>query len=418
MEKSKIKSDLWRQIDETKDELIKLCSDLVSINSENPPGKMEEITEFICSYLEQNHIEYKILRPSPDTPNIIATLGADNGKMLLLNGHSDVVPVGDREKWDFDPFSGKVENGKILGRGTSDMKAGLASILFAMALISKNDISLDGKAVLTVVPDEEVSGSMGTEWLMDNDIVTGDACIVAEPSGFDNIEIGQKGSVWVKVRAQGKSAHGSLAPYVGDNAIEKIIKITEELKTLRGVTAEYPQEIADVVQKSKEIARNELQTPGVENIIDHITVNIGRISGGIKTNMVPDYAEAEIDIRLPVGIKAGIVEKKIKEAIEKHSLTGISYECDWKAEANYTDAKSEIVEALAQNAGQILGLDVTRTYQWASSDARYFRQKGIPTLQYGPSNTEGIHSYNETVDVKDLIDSAKIYVGTFIDYLK
>ncbi len=417
MGNAEIKSALWEQIDERKDELIQLCSDLISINSENPPGHMEEITKYICSYLEQNSIDYEVLRPCPDTPDIIATLGKDSGRTLLLNGHSDVVPVGDLDKWDFDPFSGKVENGKILGRGASDMKAGLGGLLFAMAIIRKNNINLNGKAVLTVVPDEEVSGEMGTKWLIENNVVTGDACIVAEPSGFNNIEIGQKGSVWVKLKARGKSAHGSLAPYAGDNAIEKIIKILKELKTLRKIEAEYPPEIADVIKKSKEIAKEELQIPGVENIIDHITVNIGKISGGIKTNMVPDYAEAEVDIRLPVGIKAAIVEDKIKETIEKYSLTGIDFECDWKAEANYTDAKSEIVEIVAQNAKQILGVDVTRTYQWASSDARYYRQKGIPTLQYGPANTEGIHSYNETVDVKDVIDSTKVYVASIIDYL-
>ncbi len=417
MDISQIKTDLWKQIDAREDELIKLCSDLISINSENPPGHMEEITNFITSYLEKNNIEFKIVKPSPETPNIIAEIGKKEGRTLLLNGHSDVVPVGDLDKWDFDPFSGKVVDGKILGRGASDMKAGLGGLLFAMTLIKENNIDLKGSAVLTVVPDEEVSGKMGTKWLLDNDVVTGDACIVAEPSGYNNIEIGQKGSVWVTLKAKGKSAHGSLAPYAGDNAIEKIIKICDELKTLRQVEADYPPEIADVIAESKAIAREELKIAGVENIIDHITVNLGKISGGIKANMVPDYAEAQVDLRLPVGIKASIVEDKIKEAIEKHSLSGITYECDWKAEANYTDARSEIVEIVAQNAEKILGTKVTRTYQWASSDARYYRLKGIPTLQFGPANTEGIHAYNETVDVKDVINAAKVYVGSIIDYL-
>ena len=122
-------------MEDRKEELLKLCSDLIKIPSVNPPGEMEAITSFICRYLEEHHISYEVLYPTPTTPNIVATLGRKGGRRLILNGHSDVVPPGNLEKWEFDPFSGEIRDGKIFGRGASDMKCGLAGLLFSMGVL-------------------------------------------------------------------------------------------------------------------------------------------------------------------------------------------------------------------------------------------------------------------------------------------
>lgn len=100
------------------------------------------------------------------------------------------------------------------------MKCGLAGLLFSMGVLSDEQVELDGEVMLAIVPDEEVSGSWGTKWLVESGMVTGDACIIAEPSGYFNCEIGQKGCCWLKLTASGVPAHGSLAPFVGENAIE------------------------------------------------------------------------------------------------------------------------------------------------------------------------------------------------------
>ena len=170
-------------IESRREEFLALCSQMIRIPSVNPPGEMEEITQFISHYLESHGIACEILRPTPETPNIVARLGKKGGKTLLLNGHSDVVPVGSLDRWEFDPFSGEIRDGKILGRGTSDMKVGLAGLMFAMAVLADEKVELDGELVLTVVPDEEVSGSWGTKWLVESGAVTGDACLIAEPTG-------------------------------------------------------------------------------------------------------------------------------------------------------------------------------------------------------------------------------------------
>jgi succinyl-diaminopimelate desuccinylase len=411
------KQQLWELMDKEHEQLVKLCSDLIAINSENPPGHMEEITKFIGAYLQNQAIKYEILRPRADRPNIIARVGKPGGKTLILNGHSDVVPVGDLAKWDFDPFSGEVAHGKILGRGTSDMKGGIAGILFAAAMIQSHHIDLDGEVILTIVPDEEISGDQGTKWLVETYGLHADACLVAEPTDINNCEIGQRGSLWLKMTAVGATAHGSLSPYAGDNAIVKLLQVIDRLDEIKELTAAYPQTIKPVMEESKKMAALKLNNPEAANVLDHITINIGTIHGGIKTNVVPDQAQAEIDIRIPIGITTDQVLAKLEAILRDLGVTGITYEHPWRSEPNYTEATTAIVNTVAQNVRAVSGIQLARTYQWASSDARYFRYAGIPTMQYGPSNTEGIHSYNETVDVADLITAAKVYAGTIIDFL-
>lgn len=134
-------------------------------------------------------------------------------------------------------------------------------------------------------------------------------------------------------------------------------------------------------------------------------------------NMVPDYAEAEIDIRIPIGVSCEMVEEQVIRIIKESGVAGVSYSFCWRSEANSTSDTEEIVEIVADHVAKIWGEPLARTYQWASSDARFFRYAGIPTLQYGPANLEGIHAYNETVDVQDVVNAAKIYTCTIIDYL-
>ena len=404
-------------VESRKEDLLKLCCDMVRIPSINPPGEMEDMVGFLCNYLESKNIPYEVLRPTPDTPNIVARFGKPGGRRLILNGHCDVVPPGNLDKWDFDPFCGEIRGGRILGRGTSDMKCGLAGLLFALGLLAEKQVELDGEAVLVIVPDEEVSGAWGTKWLVESGNVAGDACLIAEPTGYFNCEIGQKGSCWIQLSVQGVPAHGSLSPFVGENAIEKLLRVLAHIHKIRDIVPRYDDETAEVMEDSRSMARRLLTAPGAAHVLNHCTVNVGVISGGTKVNMVPDNAYAEVDVRLPLGVTCDMVEEKLLLVLKESGVEGVSYSFGWHSEPNCTSRTAEIVEAVAQNVESVWGEKLNRTYQWASSDARFFRYAGIPTLQYGPANLEGIHAYNETVDVADVINATKVYVGTILDYL-
>lgn len=420
MSTKKEKINLLREyVDEHKSEIIELCSDLIKIRSQNPGDSMDKIIEYITDYLDDVNIEYKKVSINENFPVIIASIGSDSNNLLYFNGHCDVVPVGVEERWSFNPFSGEIRNGKLLGRGTSDMKCGLAGLLFVMSTLRKQRIKLEGKIVFHIVSDEETGGDFGTKWLY-NDGQINDAlgCIIAEPTSYNNCEVGQKGSLWINFKSHGKPAHGSVGNYVGENAITNLMKVLARLEELRRMKGEFKSNQLEVLENSKKIVKAAQGVEGVENVIDHVTVNIGTISGGSKTNMVPDYCEASVDIRVPIGLKINDVIQRIEKMLLELGLDSkVTYNYTWNSESNYTDINTELVKSVIRNATEVWGKEVVPAYQWASSDARYYRLKNIPTIQYGPANTEGIHAYDEDVDVEDIINSTKVYFGIVIDLL-
>ena len=134
--------------------------------------------------------------------------------------------------------------------------------------------------------------------------------------------------------------------------------------------------------------------------------------------MVPDYCEATVDVRLPIGVCREEIEAMLKRILEVSQVEGVEYELHYKSEANFTDHEAPVVLAFKKNAEALLGREVIPAYQWASSDARDYRNLGIPTIQFGPSNTVGIHSYNETVQIEDVIVAAKTYIGAICDLME
>lgn len=399
-------------------ELIELTSKLIQINSENPTGSQREVIDFVKKYLEDSGIAAEELKANEAFPCVLAKIGNDEGSSIILNGHVDVVPAGDLSKWRFDPFCGEVTEKQILGRGTSDMKAGVAGILFAMRLLKESEAPIKGNVRLHIVSDEESGGQYGTKWLCEQGYADkADACIVAEPTSNYTIEIGQKGSNELVLKAFGTSAHGSLGNYKGDNAIIKLSKVLQNIGRLHEVRGHFSPDQAQALENSKFIAANKLEMPGIENVIDHVTASVGLIQGGTKLNMVPDYCEARVDIRLPIGADVTEVDRAIQTLINDSDVDGVEYDVTWKNFGNSTSIDAPIVKAIKKNAEEIWNIKVLPAYQWASSDARYYREKGIPTIQYGPANTEGIHSYNENVDIQDVINANKIYLLSLCDLL-
>jgi len=415
MDLATTKNLLWRIIDKRRNEIVALCSDLIRIPSENPPGNVDEIVSFISRFLAKNGIESRITGPSREYPNVVAGIG--KGPVLLFNGHCDVVPAGDRAQWNFDPFGGEVTSTTIRGRGASDMKCGLGAALFAMSLFMQEEIPLKGRIEMHIVPDEETGGINGTKWLVENGYADrAFACIVAEPTSSDTCEVGQKGSIRIHLTAKGKAAHGSIGNYVGENAIMKVVSLLSRIEELRSMKGIYSKSQTQALLDSKRIAQEKLGKAHVGDVIDHVTVNVGTIRGGVKMNMVPDLCEADIDIRTPIGLPAIKVINHFEEIIQQLKLSDIQYRVE-SNEANFTEVSEPLVQTIVKNAEAVWHHKVIPAYQWASSDARYYRSKGIPTLQYGPANTEGIHSYNEDVDIEDVINATKVYSAAICDLL-
>ncbi len=412
-----LKEEVWKKIDAYKNNIIRFTCDLIKIPSENPPGDMTEIAEFIRNHLEKYGLHCKQYEPEKGKINLICSIGKNrNESNLVFNGHMDVVPVGEREKWDFPPFSGEVKNGYILGRGASDMKGGLAGIISVMELLAELEVELNGTLTLTLVPDEETGGKFGTGWLMMRGIIKPDACIVAEPTGLTFIDIGQRGALWIKITVRGFPTHGSLSPYKGENAILTACKVMNTLLRLIEVEVKAPDDIIDIVEKSKLMVEALIEEKGIGRILSSPTVNVGTIRGGNKINVVPDKCEMEVDIRLPIGFSVKEAEEKLEELL-KDFKDDVSINVIAGIEPNYTSPTTRLVSLIKRNIKEILGINPDVFVQWASSDARYFRLKGIPTIHYGPAEVKGIHGYNERVRVEDVVTAAKVYAGVAIDFL-
>lgn len=403
-------------IEEHADQLIELCSKLIQFNSENPPGDSKPISKYIESFLEQENISMDWYEAGENMWNITSTIGLNHGKTLIFCGHTDVVPASDLSRWEFDPFSGEVKDGWILGRGASDMKGGLAGLIFAFYALKHLDIPLDGKLMLAIVPDEETGGELGVPWLLERSLIAGDGCIIAEPSSPLNPTIGQKGSCWFRLTVSGNQAHGSLAPLAGKNAIIDAMKAIDTIKELWDMDIRVPDEVQSLINISKEYMKN-MENTAYYEVLERITVNIGVIQGGTKSNVVPDQCIVEVDCRLPFGISNEEALMHIRSKLDQLSIDYTLEPFGFKSSANYTSAEDPICQAVMASIEDITKEHAYGVMQWASSDARHFRDYQIPVLQYGPAYLPSIHNFNEKVLVEDVIRCAKVYALTALKFL-
>jgi len=176
----------------SEDEIVALLQEIVQRPTVNPPADTTECAKFILERLNENGISAQLREGKMGFANVVARLsGRKRGKVLLLNGHIDVVAPG--EGWTVDPFGGEVKDGMIYGRGTSDMKSGIASMIAAMIGFRRSGKPFDGEIIFMAVGDEETGSQFGTRYLLENNFGTNaDFAIVAEPTNLA-VELGNRG---------------------------------------------------------------------------------------------------------------------------------------------------------------------------------------------------------------------------------
>ncbi|MGO0063774.1 M20 family metallopeptidase [Brevibacillus fluminis] len=412
-----LKDQAIAAVEANQQELIDLCCRLIQFPSENPPGNSTPISTYIADYLATHGIETAWHEAAPDMWNLISRIGSgDKGKKLIYCGHTDVVPAGDRNRWDFDPFAGEVKDGWILGRGASDMKGGLAGIIFAMTILKRLGLELPGELVLAIVPDEETGGDLGVPWLLERGLIQGDGAMIAEPSSPLNPTLGQKGACHFRLTVKGTPGHGSLAPLAGKNAITDAFRAIEEIRQVWNYPVNIPEEMKPIIEISK-VYMKENERIEYKEILERISCNIGTIQGGTKSNVVPDTCVVEVDTRLPFGVTGDEVLAFVRDKLDQ---LGIDYDIEpfgFRSNANYSSPEDPVCRAIVDNISYVTNEHAYGVLQWACSDARHFRNYSIPVLQYGPAYLPSIHNFNEKVLVEDVIRCAKVYVAAAIDFL-
>lgn len=253
-----------------KKEYVKILQDIIKINTEN--DNEELVAKYLQNLLKNNGIDSELITFSKGRANLVAKISNDKGKTLALSGHMDVVKAGDESKWIYPPFSAHIENDVIWGRGTSDMKAGLAALVIAFIEVSKRK-RFKGTIKFLATVGEEI-GELGSKQLTDlgymDDV---DGLLIGEPCNI-GIIYAHKGSVNYKVISKGVSAHSS-NPELGNNAIENLMVAMMMIS----------ERISD---KAKQYTNN---------VLGKTFNNITLVGGGTQVNSIPDYAEFEANAR-------------------------------------------------------------------------------------------------------------------------
>lgn len=369
-------------------EIEELASKLVQFPTVNPPGdNLNECAHFIKDYFSSQGFSPLVMEFERGWPTVIVENKKDTGKSVLINGHFDVVPTGDVRKWKYDPFSGKILEERVYGRGSTDMKGGLAVLMKVFTEIADK---VDYNLIFTAVPDEETGGEKGSKYLAEKYNL--DLVLISEPSGSDSINIGEKGLLQVKLVSHGKLAHGSL-PSLGENAIMKLARDLISLEKIKDIEIRVPEVI-------KPVLTAKIPSDAVKNDVIKVSFNPGVIKGGVKVNVVPDYAEAEVDMRIPPGITSAEALNIVRSLITYSEIEAIDI-----SEPNYTSPTNEFVNKLENIISKQLSVKPKKYIMTGATDGRFFRYKGIPTIIYGPGELGLAHSYDEYITFKELKSS-------------
>ena len=418
MDKDELKTKMLREIEKRMPEFKELLRDVIRIPTANPPGDTTKCAAFLVDYLKSKGLPADVYEPKPGNPNIVSYIKSKiKGRNLVLNGHIDQFPIGNREDWSFDPYSGECRDGKILGRGSSDMKAGCIISLVCLQLIHELAIPIKGQLTLTLVSDEETGGKWGAQWLLENVPTTrGDSLLNGEASGLDTIWIGHKGGVWLKVKARHPGGLGCLPSK--ENAITKAMRVAKAVQELQNWKIDPPQELLDVIEITKEKLAKKPFGKDQSWVIDSPTVNIGLIKGGDSVNVIPCYCEVTIEIGVPNGLTIGDLESRMGESIRQTGLDmdEISTERLLTSEPSYSSPKADIVELVKANARNMTGEEPGSSICLGGTDGRFWQYRGIPQAVYGPTPFN-VGAPDEYILEKEFEQVLKVHTMTVIDYL-
>jgi acetylornithine deacetylase len=337
-------------------------------------------------------------------PNVIGVLkGTGGGRSIILNGHIDVVPEGDLEAWNEDPYSGVIQNGRLYGRGSSDMKGGAVSLLMAIRAIKSCGIKLKGDVIFQSVIEEE-SGGVGTLAAVLRGYKA-DGAIIPEPTSM-KLFPKQQGSMWFRITVKGRSAHGGTR-YEGVSAIGKMMVLINELQQL-------------------ERERNLRMTdPLYAEIPIPIPINIGKISSGQWPSTVPDVAIIEGRMGVAPDETLKEAEKEMEDCLKSLGEKDLWF-LDYPPSIEWVggrwlpasiDQKHFLVETVSHAFKKIKGYTPhVEASPWGTDGGILSAVGDIPVLVFGPGVTEAAHDINEYIYLDDVVDVAKIIAITIVEW--
>lgn len=364
-----------------------LTQELVRINTTN--GRTIEAAVHYGEFLEEHGIDFKINEYSDGKANLETRIGPNQGKAIVVSGHLDVVPVGDINSWTHHPFSGKIIDGELWGRGSVDMKGGAALLAGVLIELLKHEDDLTHQIRLAITAEEEI-GLLGAQEFAKGDIMDNAThLLITEPTDL-GVAIMEKGIIWAEVKALGKQAHAS-RPDLGRNAIEGLVAL---LPSLHGL---LPDNYLEEVGKS--------------------TLNIGTISGGSAANVVAETAQMICDFRLTPGVDNGKIISSIENLIEDRKEESLKFDLNVisSAPAIISSDKS-LGEKLAGYTSKYTGKKPELGGMYYATDAAALLEGREASFAiYGPGSTELLHQTNERLDLEQLDMARKVIFDTILE---
>ena len=377
---------ILESIERRRPSIIGLLASLVRADSANPPGDTRKVADLIVVHLREASIDFQVLADEVRKPNVIARLGSGRPE-LLFTSHMDTVPAGNPKSWRHDPHGAEVVGTRMYGRGAADAKASLVAMIAAMEALS-TVLPLRGTLTLTAVSDEEIGGVKGTEYLVDRGILTPDHVVVGEITE-NRIAAAEKGVLWLRLTTHGRAAHGS-TPWEGSNAISHMLRV------LGAIEQRVGGRLAAL--------RHPLVPPP--------SLSIDTIRGGVATNVVPDWCEATIDRRtLPnESIPEAVAEIEQVIAALQQEDPGLQAEVEVLQAGPPIETPLDVpLVRTAQDVARELTLPQEIVGYHQASDGRFFAERGVPTILFGPGIPEAAHTPDESVDLNDVITAARFY---------
>jgi acetylornithine deacetylase/succinyl-diaminopimelate desuccinylase family protein len=405
--------DTW--IDAHFDVQVKFLQALVQVPTDTPPGNNAPHAERTAELLQSFGMDAeKHAVPEADVKayglqsitNLIVRRKYGAGRTIALNAHGDVVPPG--EGWTHDPYGGEIENGAMYGRATAVSKSDFSTFTFATRALESLGLPLKGGVELHFTYDEEFGGEMGPGWLLAQGLTKPDLMIAA---GFSyQVVTAHNGCLQMEVTVQGEMAHAAV-PDTGTDALQGAVHI---LSALHALNAEYKK-----------------TTSKVEGIT-HPYLNVGQISGGTNTNVVPGKVVFKLDRRMIPEENPAEVEASIRKTIEDAARSfnpprgGKQLKVDIRrlllANAMVPLAGNQpLVDAIQKHGGEVFGEPIPAVGTPLYTDVRLYVERGIPGVIYGAGPRTVLESHakraDERVQLEDVRRATKVIARTLLDLL-
>jgi len=429
----------WRKCGE---EATKILSELLQIDTTNPPGNERPAAEYLQRFFQKEGISSEVLEKEPRRSNLLARLtGSKPGPKLLLLSHTDVVPATNPKNWKHPPFSGAVKDGYVWGRGALDMKSMTAMEAMAFVLFKRLKLDFAGELIFLAVADEEKGGTYGAAWLTEahpekvfaDYVINEGGGMPLEVNGkvFYTIETVEKGLWWVRVRVKGTAGHGSM-PHE-DNPLVKSARLIDRIaqhrfpklispslriffeKIASALGPQGSQAIQAILAEGKDLDVKPLfedtaLNPYLVNAFIRTTCSPTIIRAGLKENVIPDACEFVLDFRFVPGFSQKQIQKTL-ESMAKELGIAIEIETLQFHDVSESPSNTDLYRIIEQTVHEELpGVEGLPYLMTGATDSRFLREIGSIAYGFQPLSTQMslsersklIHNDNERIDKDSL----------------